>query len=236
MRDAWLRKATPRRPWTWAEVKRHVRGLRVPVHVCEILQQWGASPDDLKPLLRLIRGIVVSNAIHRAELKRATWAAGRARDPHYELTPEQPGSLRPLLDVVEQVTADLERLIQWRFTPPIVLHELDPKLKPTHRRVRLTRLDEALRETFGKAQQELLRVRANLRKDTHRPRGSKATLVQPYWLWARSRKPARRRELVRMVCAQILALHPNQKKPPRAARAMADRLAGDIIDSISVLN
>jgi hypothetical protein len=39
-----------------------------------------------------------------------------------------------------------------------------------------------------------------------------------------------------MVRAQILALHPNQKKPPRAARAMADRLAGDIIDSIPVLN
>jgi len=39
-----------------------------------------------------------------------------------------------------------------------------------------------------------------------------------------------------MVRAQILALHPNRKKPPRAARAMADRLAGDIIESIPVLN
>jgi len=217
-------------------MKRQFRVLRVPAHVCETLQRWGASPDDLKPLLRLVRVIVVSNAVHRAELKRATWAAGTARDPHYKLRPEKPGALHPLLDIVERMIADLESLIQWKFTPPIVLHELNPKLKPTHRRVRLTRLDEALRETFGKAQQELLRVRANLRKDTHRPRGSKATLVQPYWLWARSRKPARRRELVRMVRAQILALRPNQKKPPRAARAMADLLAGDIIDSIPVLN
>ena len=217
-------------------MKRHFRVLRVPAHICETLRQWGAAPDDLAPLLRLVRVIAVSNAIHRAEMKRATWAAGTARDPHYKLTPEKPGALRPLLDVVEQVIADLERLIQWRFTPPIVLQKLDANLKPTGRTVRLTRLDEALRETFGKARQELLWVRATLHKDTHRPRGSKATLVQPYWLWARSRTPARRRELVRIVRDQILALRPNWKRPPRAARAMADRLAGDIIDSIPVLN
>lgn len=236
MQDAWLQKATPRGPRTWPELKRHFRVLRVPAHVCRTLQQWGASPDDLKPLLRLVRVIVVSNAVHRAQMKRATWAAGTARDPHYKLTPEKRGALRPLLDIVERVIADLERLIQWRFTPAIVLHELDAKLKRTHRTVRLSRLDEASREAFGKARQELLGVRATLRKDTHRPRGLKATLVQPYWLWAHSRKPARRRELVRMVRNQILALRPNWKRPPRAARAMADRLAGDIIDSIPILN
>ena len=80
MRDAWLHKATPRGRRTWAELKRHFRVLRVPAHVCETLQQWGAPPDDLKPLLRLIRVIVVSNAVHRAEMKRATWAAGTARE------------------------------------------------------------------------------------------------------------------------------------------------------------
>ncbi len=222
-------------------MKRHFRVLRVPAHICETLRQWGAAPDDLAPLLRLVRVIVVSNAVHRAEIKRATWAAGTARDPHYKRTPEKPGALRPLLDIVERVIADLERLIQWKFAPPIVLHELDAKLKPTHRKVRLSRLDEASREAFGKARQELLGVRENLRKDTQRRRGQKATLVQPHRVSTRSRspelpKPARRRELVRMVRVQILALHPNRKKPPRAARAQADRLAGDIIDSVPVLN
>jgi hypothetical protein len=216
-------------------LKRHFRVLRVPAHVCETLQQWGASPDDLKPLLRLVRVIAVSNAIHRAEMKRATWAAGTARDPHYKLTPEKPGALRPLLDVVEQVIADLERLIQWRFTPPIVLQKLDANLKPTGRTVRLTRLDEALRETFGKARQELLWVRANLRQATQRPRGRKAKLVQPFRISALP-KPARRRELVKLVRVQLFALHPDRKTRPRAAMATADRLAGEIIASIPVLS
>ncbi len=245
MRDAWLQKATPRGPWTWAELKRQFRALRVPAAecktLCKTLQQWGASPDDLEPLLRLVRDIVLSNAVHRAAMKRAKWAAGTARDPHYKLTPEKPGALRSLLDIVERVIADLERLIQWKFTPAIVLHELDAKLKRTHRTVRLSRLDEASREAFGKARQELLGVRENLRKDTQRRRGQKATLVQPHRVSTRSRtpelpRPARRRELARTIRAQILALHPNRKKPPRAARAMADRLAGDIIASIPVLN
>ena len=156
-------------------------------------------------------------------------------------TPEKPGALRPLLNVVERVIADLERLIQWKFTPPFVLHELDAKLTPTGRTVRVSRLDEALRETFSQGRQELLGVRENLRQATHRRRGQKATLVQPYRVSTRSRPPglptpARRRELARMVRAQILALHPHREGSPRAARAVADRLAGDIIDSIPVLN
>lgn len=205
------------------------------------VQLWARSPDHLEPLLRLVRDIVFSNAVHRAEVKRAEWAAGTARDPHYKLTPEEPGALRPLLDIVERALLDLEHLIQWQFDPPIELHELDAKHKPTRRRVRLSRLDEALREAFEKARKELLWVREILRKDTQRPRGRKATLVQPYRVSVRSRsperpKPARRRELARMVCAQILALHPDRKKRPRAARVEADRLAGDIIASIPVLN
>jgi hypothetical protein len=97
---------------------------------------------------------------------------------------------------------------------------------------RLSWLDAALRVTLEEARQELLRLRANLRTDTQRARGRKATLVQPYRMSARSRKPARRRELVRMVCAELLALHPNREKPPRATRAMAERLADDIIGSV----
>ncbi len=243
MRDSWLHKAPPRGPWTWAELKRKFRAF-VPAAecktLCETLQQWGASPDDLEPLLRLVRDIVFSNAVHRAAMKRAKWATGAARDPHYKRTREEPGALRPLLDIVERVISDLERLINWKFNPPIELHELDAKLKPTRRTVRLSRLDEALRDTFEKARQEVLWVREHLRKDTQRARGKKTTLVQPYRVSARSRsperpKPARRRELVRMVRAQILALHPDGKKPPHAARAQANHLAGAIIDSIPVL-
>jgi hypothetical protein len=67
------------------------------------------SLDDLKPLLRLLRAIVVANAVHRAARKGAKRAAGTARDPHYKLKPEEPGALRPLLDIVERVISDLGR-------------------------------------------------------------------------------------------------------------------------------
>ena len=240
MRDAWLHKA-PRGPVTWAGLKRHFRGLRVAAPVCETLQPWGASPDDLKPLLRLVRDIVMSNAVYRVEMTRAKRAAGVAREPHYKATPEEPGVLRPLRDSIERVVADLERLSRWKFTPPIELLELDAKLRPTGRTVQLSRLDEAICEAFGKARKELLWVLEELRKDTRRPQGRKAILVQPRPVstrppapeWA---KPARRRELARMIRAKILALHPNRNKPPRAARATAERLAGDIIDAIPVVN
>jgi len=132
------------------------------------------------------------------------------------------------------VIAELERLIQWEFTPPIVLHEHDAKHKPTHRTVRLTRLDEGMRAVFAKARMELLWVRELLRRDTQRPRGRKATLVQPDRVSAVP-KAARRRDLVRIVCAEILALHPERTTRPRAARAQAERLARDIIAAIPVL-
>jgi hypothetical protein len=141
---------------------------------------------------------------------------------------------------VERVIAELEQLIQWEFTPPIVLHERDAKHKPTHRTVRLTRLDEGIRAVFAKARMELLWVRELLRGDTQRPRGRKATLVQPYQVSTRSRssevpKAARRRDLVRMVRAEILALHPERTTRPRTARAQAEPLARDIIASVPVL-
>jgi len=66
----------------WAELKRQFRAF-VPAAqsktLCATLQQWGASPDALQPLLRMIRAIVVSNAVHRAEMKRGKWAAGTLR-------------------------------------------------------------------------------------------------------------------------------------------------------------
>jgi hypothetical protein len=174
-------------------------------------------------------------------MKRAKWGAGTARDPHHKRTPEKPGALRPLLDIVERVISDLEELIRWEFKPPIVLQELDAKLKPTYRTVRLSWLDEVLRDSLEKVRQELLGVLEHLRKDTQRARGRKATRVQPYRASALSRTPGqpkltRRRELARMVRAQLLALHPDQKQRPRAARAEAGRLAGHLIDSIPVLN
>ena len=231
-------------PWTWAELKRQFRAFLPAAQskiLCATLQQWGASPEDVAPLLQLVTDITLSNAVHRAEMKRGKWAAGTARDPHHEETPEKPGALRPLLDIVERVISDLERLIQWKFTPPIVLQELDAKHKPTRRRAHLSRLDEAIREAFEKARTELLWVRESLRKDTQRPRGRKATLVQPYRVSARAMssagpKAARRRDLVRMVCAEILRLHPKRATRPRAARAQAERLARSIIATIPVLN
>jgi hypothetical protein len=122
-----------------------------------------------------------------------------------------------------------------------VLHERDAKNRPTHRTVRLSRLDETVREAVERARRELLWVREELRTDTQRSRGRKATLVQPYRVSARSRsserpKAARRRDLVRMVCAEILALHPERTTRPRAARVQVERLARDIIDAIPVLN
>ena len=151
VRDAWLRTATPRGPWTWAELKRQFRAFLPAAQsktLCATLQQWGASAEDLAPLLRLVGDITLSNAVHRAEMKRGQWAAGTARNPHYEGTPEEPGALRPLLDIVERVISDLERLIQWKFTPPIVLQELDAKHKPTRRRAHLSRLDESHSRDF----------------------------------------------------------------------------------------
>ena len=244
MRDAWLRTATPRGPWTWTEVKRQFRAFLPAAESTTLratLQQWGASPEDLQPLLRLVRAIVFSNAVHRAQMKGATWAAGTARDPHYKATPEVPGALRPLRGRVERVIAELEQLIQWEFAPPIVLHEQDAQRTPTGRTVRLARLDEGMRAAFARARTELVSVREALRTDTLRPRGRKATLVQPYRVSSRSRsserpKAARRRDLVRMVRAEILALHPERTTRPRAARAQVERLVRDIIDAIPVLN
>jgi hypothetical protein len=145
MRDSWLQRGARRDRRTSADQMRQLRVLRVPKDVCQTLQQWAASPATLEPLLRLIRAIVFANAVHRARMTEGRRAAGRARDPHYARTPEEPGALRPLREVVDRVVADLERLINWQFTPPIELHELNAKLKSTGRIVRLARLDEGLR-------------------------------------------------------------------------------------------
>src|SRR5712691_7307483 len=124
MPDAWLQRGARRGPRTWAQQKRRFRALRVPGEVVETVQHWVRSPDTLEPLFRVVRDIVFSNAVHRARSKDARWAAGTARDPHHRLTPEHPGALRPLVELLERVIADLERLRQWEFTPPIELHEL----------------------------------------------------------------------------------------------------------------
>jgi hypothetical protein len=148
MRDAWLRQGAPRGPRTWAQQQRWFRALRVPGEVFETVQRWAGSPDQLEPLLRLLRDMVVSNAVHRARTKDARFAAGTARDPHHKRVPEQPGVLSPIMAIVERLVKDLERLITWKFTPPIELHELDAKLTPTGRVVRLSRLDESIRDAF----------------------------------------------------------------------------------------
>jgi hypothetical protein len=236
MRDSWLQRGARRDRRTSAEQARQLRALRVPKDVCQTLQQWAGSPETLDPLLRLIRAIVVSNAVHQARTTQARRAAGRARDPHYARTPEEPGALRPLRELVDRVVADLERLITWQFTPPIELHELDAKLKPI-RTVRSTRLDKGMREAFETARRALLGVQATLHDVTDRHRGRKATLVQPFrvsTLTARAARPtpARRRELERRLRDELLLLHPNRTRHPRAARLDVDRLARHIGNSI----
>jgi hypothetical protein len=243
-RDRWLQEAASRDPWTWAERRHQFRAFLPPAQskaLCKTLEQWGASADELEPLFRLVRAIVLSNLAHRGQIKGAKWAAGTARDPHHKLTLEEPGALRPLLDLVKLVISDLDRLTQWTFSPAIVVHEHDAKYKPTRRRVRLSRLDETIRAAFEKARTELLWVGEKLRQDTQRPRGRPATRVQPYRVSAGSRsaerpRPARLRDLAQLVRAEILALHPKRTTRPRAARAQAERLARAIIAAIPILN
>jgi len=237
MRDAWLRQGASRRPVTWAQQQRRFRALRVPHEVFVTVKRWAGSPDTLEPLHRVIRDIVLSNAVHRARTKGARRVAGTARDPHYTLTPEHPGALRPIRDSVERVVADLERLIHWRFTPPIELHELNATLTPTGRVVRLSRLDETIRDAFETARTTLLPIRATLREATERRRGRKATLVQPFRVSATPSRtppptPARRRELERPLCDELLRLHPDRHTRARAARADAARVAHRLLDAL----
>jgi hypothetical protein len=212
---------------------RQLQTLRVRKDVCQTLQQWATSPATLEPLLRLIRAIVFSTAVHQARTTQARRAAGRARDSHYARTPEEPGALRPIRELVDRVVADLERLITWQFTPPIELHELDAKLTPTGR---IVRLDEGLRDAFETARSALLGVQEQLHDVTDRHRGRKATLVQPFGstLTARAARPtpARHRELERQLCDELLRLHPKRMMRPRAARLDVERLARHIGNSI----
>jgi hypothetical protein len=237
MPDSWLKRGARRGRPTSAKQARQLTALRVPKDVCQTLQRWAASPVALEPLLRLIRNIFFSNAVHQARMTQARWLAGRARDPHYTGTPEAPGALQPLRKLVDQVVADLERLINWQFTPPLVLHELDAKLKPTGRIVRLARLDKGVRDGFERARSAVLGLQAALHEVTDRHRGRKVTLVQPFpvsTLTTRAARPtpARRRELVRRIGDELLRLHPKRTTHPRTARLAAGRLARCIGNSI----
>jgi hypothetical protein len=237
MLDSWLKRGARRGGRTPAERARQFRQLGVPEDVCRTLQQWAASPDTLEPLRRLIGDIVLSNAVHRARMAQLRWLAGRARNPHYTGTPEVPGALWPLRQLVDRVVADLERLITWQFTPPIKLQELDAKLKLTGRIVYLARLDGELRDAFETARSTLLGFQATLHEMTDRHRGRKATLVQPFRVSAlRARvarpTPARRRELERRLRDELLLLHPDRTTRPRAARLDTGRLARCIGNSI----
>src|SRR5262245_34360654 len=110
MQDPWLRKGSRHGPRSWTELERTLRSLRVPKTVVTMLRRWNASPEHAEPVVRLIRDIVFTNAVYRAQLKGARWAAGTARDPHVKETPEIPGALGPVLARVERTIADLEAL------------------------------------------------------------------------------------------------------------------------------
>jgi hypothetical protein len=226
MQDTWLLKPAKRR--TPAEVKRDFRALRVPRQVSTtLLDRWRASPAAVEPVLQLVKKLVVAHAMHRAQVKGARWAAGYARDPHHKETPETPGALSPIRDIVEQLIADLERLIDWKFTPPIAWEELDAKHKRTGRTVRLASLDENIRGAFTTARRALLVVRARLREDTRRSRGRPRTLVHPF-----QGSAVRQRELVAVLRDQLLTLHPARKQHARTARIEAAHLAREIIAAV----
>src|SRR3989441_2833064 len=217
MRDSWLLKSVPLGPRRWAELKRQFRAFGVPAEVCETLQRWGPPPEEIEPVLRLVRKIVSGNAIHHGRMRQLKWVTGQARDPHYKETPEESGALRPILKIVERVLSDLERLIEWQFKPPKELQELDIHLNPTGRKVSLSRLDEDVREAFARARRLIVPWRRTLREATRRSRGRKAMLVHPL-----RPKPVRPRELERMLRDEILLLHPNRERRARAARAAAE--------------
>jgi len=237
--DRWLHKEAPRGSRSGEKVYGELRAVRVPQRVISTLERWVTSPEQVRPLARLIRGMIFANAYYDAQQKRARWAAGTARDPHYKQSPEDPGALGPLRKLVDEVIAKLETLRDWQF-PPIELKELDAKLRPTGRIVKLSRLDENRRRTFERARQALLGIQAELHEATRRPRGRKAGLVKPFGVapfpLARGLPtPARRRELVRMLHEEIFALHPDRKTRQRTAKAQAGRLAHLTIDSIPLL-
>jgi hypothetical protein len=237
MRDSWLKQGTRRGGRTSAEQIRQLRALRVPKDVCQTLHQWAASPDTLEPLRRLISDIVFSNAIHRARMAQERRLAGRARDPHYTERPEEPGTLRPLRQLVDRMVADLKQLITGQLTAPIELQELDAKHEPTGRPVYRSQLDEGLRQAVETARRALMGLQAKLHEATDRHRGRKATLVQPFRVSAlRARaappRPARRRELEQRLRDELLRFHPNRVTRPHAARLETGRLARRIGNSI----
>jgi hypothetical protein len=237
MLDSWLKRRARRGGRTSAERARQFQGLGVPEDVCRTLQQWAVSPDTLEPLLRLIRDIVFSNAVHRARMARERRLAGRARDPHYTEEPEEPGTLRPLRQLVDRMVADLKQLITGQLATPIELQELDAKHERTGRTVYRSQLDEGLREAVESAGSALMDLQAKLHEATDRHRGRKPTLVQPFRvsaLRARAARPmpARRRELEQRLRDELLRFHPNRVTGPRAARLETRRLARRIGNSI----
>src|SRR5215831_17647439 len=237
--DRWLHKEAPRGSRSGEKGYGELRAVRVPPRVISTLKGWVTSPEQVRPLARLIRDMLFANAYYHAQQKQARWAAGAARDPHYKQSPEDPGALGPLRRLVDEVIASLETLIDWPF-PPIELKELDAKLRPTGRNMKLSRLDENRRRTFEIARQALLGIQRELHEATRRPRGRKARLVKPFrvapFSLARGLPTlARRRELVRMLRDEIFALHPDRKTRQRAAKTQAGRLAHLTIGSIPLL-
>src|SRR5215831_2878741 len=237
--DRWLYKEAPRGSRS-EKGYGELRAVRVPPRVISTLKEWGTSQEQLRPLARLIRDMLFAYAYYHAQQTQPRWAAGTAREPHYKQIPENPGALGPLRKRLDEVIANLETLRDWQFRPPIELEELDAKLKPTGRIVKLSRLDENLRRTFERARQALLGTQRELHDATRRPRGRKAGLVKPFGVAPFSLArglptPARRRELVRMLRDEIFALHPDRKTRRREAKAQAGRLAHLIIGSLPLL-
>jgi len=116
----------------------------------------------------------------RGKARRRWRAAERGKRAHWTREVVERGALATF-EASQAIWEHLRGLLRPDWPTP-----LNAKITPTGRTELLSRLDEAMREAFEKARQELPGVRAQLRKDTRRARGHKATLVRPYEVSGRS--------------------------------------------------
>lgn len=167
-----------------SSVEQDVRDQQI---VCEMLRSnlsrrifAVASPVALRPVVRWLRNLFLSNLHHASQLAFHRRMLGRARDPHGGRSraphADAPGVLGELRPVVERAIAGIEELLDWRSERERV--ELDPKTgKRTGRKEsQVFRVPASYRAALEK---HLKRVLFPLRAELGRRRGIAPTLVWP---------------------------------------------------------
>lgn len=139
-----------------------------------------ASPVALRPVVRWLRDLFLSNVHHVSQLAFQTRMLGRARDPHGGPSraphADAPGVLGELRPVVDRAIAGIEELLDWRSERERV--ELDPKTgKQTGRKEsQVSRVPASYRAAL---EQHLKSVLFPLRAELGRVKGRAPTLVWP---------------------------------------------------------